>query len=297
MKYFASLDIGGTAVKYGVVTSDGAILTKGETATEAGKGPEVWMKKVTSAIGDMKASYPVSGICVSSTAMIDSDRGRVFFSLPQVPDYTGFEVKKYLEDKCGLVTEVENDVNSVALAESISGAGKGYDSVLSLAVGTGIGGGFTVKGKLLRGHTFSACEVGYIKVDGGTLESMGSTSALCRRIEKYKGDETFSWNGRRVIAEALKGDSDALRALDIMTSSIADGLVSLSYILNPAVIVLGGGIMKNTFLVDEIRSKYRLSINPLIGERTEVVKAVYDNDAGLLGAFYHFAEKHPEVLQ
>lgn len=297
MKYFASLDIGGTAVKYGVVTSDGAILTKGETATEAGKGPEVWMKKVTSAIGDMKASYPVGGICVSSTAMIDSDRGRVFFSLPQVPDYTGFEVKKYLEDKCGLVTEVENDVNSVALAESISGAGKGYDSVLSLAVGTGIGGGFTVKGKLLRGHTFSACEVGYIKVDGGTLESMGSTSALCRRIEKYKGDETFSWNGRRVIAEALKGDSDAFRALDIMTSSIADGLVSLSYILNPAVIVLGGGIMKNTFLVDEIRSKYRLSINPLIGERTEVVKAVYDNDAGLLGAFYHFAEKHPEVLQ
>lgn len=297
MKYFASLDIGGTAVKYGVVTSDGAILTKGETATEAGKGPEVWMKKVTSAIGDMKASYPVGGICVSSTAMIDSDRGRVFFSLPQVPDYTGFEVKKYLEDKCGLVTEVENDVNSVALAESISGAGKGYDSVLSLAVGTGIGGGFTVKGKLLRGHTFSACEVGYIKVDGGTLESMGSTSALCRRIEKYKGDETFSWNGKRVIAEALKGDSDALRALDIMTSSIADGLVSLSYILNPAVIVLGGGIMKNTFLVDEIRSKYRLSINPLIGERTEVVKAVYDNDAGLLGAFYHFAEKHPEVLQ
>lgn len=297
MKYFASLDIGGTAVKYGVVTSDGAILTKGETATEAGKGPEVWMKKVTSAIDDMKASYPVGGICVSSTAMIDSDRGRVFFSLPQVPDYTGFEVKKYLEDKCGLVTEVENDVNSVALAESISGAGKGYDSVLSLAVGTGIGGGFTVKGKLLRGHTFSACEVGYIKVDGGTLESMGSTSALCRRIEKYKGDETFSWNGRRVIAEALKGDSDALRALDIMTSSIADGLVSLSYILNPAVIVLGGGIMKNTFLVDEIRSKYRSSINPLIGERTEVVKAVYDNDAGLLGAFYHFAEKHPEALQ
>lgn len=296
MKYFASLDIGGTAVKYGVVTSDGVILTKGETATEAEKGPQVWMKNVTAAVDEMKSSYTLSGICVSSTAMIDSDRGSVFFSLPQVPDYTGFEVKKYLEDKCGLVTEVENDVNAVALAESISGAGKGYDSVLSLAVGTGIGGGFTVKGKLLRGHTFSACEVGYIKVEGGTLESMGSTSALCRRIEKYKGDETFSWNGRRVIAEAAKGDRDALRALDIMTSSIADGLVSLSYILNPAIIVLGGGIMKNTFLVDEIRNKYRLSINPLIGDRTEVVKAVYDNDAGLLGAFYHFREKHPEAL-
>lgn len=294
MKYYASIDIGGTAVKYGVVTSDGIITEKGETATEASRGPGVWMKKIAAVIEEMKSSHVLSGICVSSTAMIDSERGRVFFSLPQVPDYTGFEVKKYLETECGLTTEVENDVNAVALAESITGAGKGYDSVLSLAVGTGIGGGFTVKGKLLRGHTFSACEVGYIKVEGGTLESMGSTSALCRRVEKYKGDESFSWNGRRVIREAEKGDRDALRALDIMTGSIADGLVSLSYILNPAVIVLGGGIMKNSFLVDEIRNKYRASINPLIGERTDVVKAVYDNDAGLLGAFYHFMEKHPE---
>lgn len=297
MKYFASLDIGGTAVKYGVITSDGVLITKGETATEAAKGPRVWMKNVTAKIEEMKSSYTLSGICVSSTAMIDSGSGTVFFSLPQVPDYTGFEVKKYLEAECGLTAEVENDVNCVALAESITGAGKGYDSVLSLAVGTGIGGGFTVKGELLRGHTFSACEVGYIKVDGGTLESMGSTSALCRRIEKYKGDEASSWNGRRVVSEALKGDSDAIRALDIMTTSIAGGLVSLSYILNPAVVVLGGGIMKNTFLVDEIRNKYRSSINPLIGERTEVVKAVYDNDAGLLGALYHYREKHPEAFK
>lgn len=296
MKYFASLDIGGTAVKYGVISSDGILSEKGEMPTEAEKGPQIWMKNIARKVEEMKALHTLSGICVSSTAMIDSDRGRVFFSLPQVPDYTGFEVKSYLEKMCSLTTEVENDVNCVALAESISGAGRGYDSVLSLAVGTGIGGGFTVNGKLLRGHTFSACEVGYIKVDGGTLESMGSTSALCRRIEKYKGDEDLSWNGRRVVEEAGKGDSDALCALDVMTTSIAEGLVSLSYILNPAVIVLGGGIMKNGFLVDEIRSKYRASINPLIGERTEVVKAFYDNDAGLLGAFYHYMEKHPEAL-
>ena len=297
MKYFASLDIGGTAVKYGVVSSEGVILTPGEMPTEAAKGPDVWMKNVVSRVEEMKKEYTLSGICVSSTAMIDSERGRVFFSLPQVPSYTGFEVKRYLEEHCGLTTEVENDVNCVALAESISGAGKGYDSVLSLAVGTGIGGGFTEKGRLLRGHTFSACEVGYIKVHGGTLESMGATSALCRRVERSKNDPVFSWNGRMVIASAEKDDGDCLEALDTMTTSIADGLVTLSYILNPAVIVLGGGIMKNSFLVDEIREKYRKIINPLIGNATEIVKAKYDNEAGLLGAFYHYREKHPEEIE
>ncbi len=295
MKYFASLDIGGTAVKWGVVSSPGIILAHGEMPTEAEKGPDVWMRNVAAKVEEMKKEYTLSGICVSSTAMIDSSRGRVFFSLPQVPCYTGFEVKKYLEAHCSLTTEVENDVNCVALAESISGAGKDYDSVLSLAVGTGIGGGFTEKGKLLRGHTFSACEAGYIKVDGGTLESMGSTSALCRRVEREKNAPPFSWNGRMVIAGAEKGDEDCRKALDVMTLSIADGLVTLSYILNPAVIVLGGGIMKNSFLVDEIREKYHRMINPLIGNATEIVKAKYDNGAGLLGAYYHYAEKHPEA--
>lgn len=295
MKVYSALDIGGTAVKWGVVREDGTILESGQFPTRAEKGPECWMRDVVSAVGAMKGKYSLSGLCVSSTAMIDSGRGKVFFSLPQVPSYTGFEVKKYLERETGLVTEVENDVNCVALCESISGAGKGYSSVLSLAVGTGIGGGFTLGGKLLRGNTFSFCEAGYIRVEGGTLETMGSTTALSRRIEKMKNDPPFSWNGLRAVEEARRGDKDALEALSIMTGAIAEGMVSLSYILNPAVIVLGGGIMKNSELVDCIRDKYRSMINPLIGDRTEVVKAHYDNEAGLLGAYYHFREKHPEA--
>ncbi len=295
MSVFASLDIGGTAVKWGLVNEDGVVLSSGEFPTEAEKGPDYWMKNVVKKVEEMKASSPLSGLCVSSTAMIDSTEGKVFFSLPQVPRYTGFEIKKYLEKETGLRTEVENDVNCVALAESISGAGKGYSSVLSLAVGTGIGGGFTQDGRLLRGHTFSFCEVGYIKVEGGTLESMGSTTALCRRVEKMKNDPPFSWNGRRVVREAKNGDKDALSSLSVMTSSIADGLVTLSYILNPAVIVLGGGIMKNEKIVDEIRDKYRALINPLIGNATDINKAFYDNNAGLIGAYYHFREKHPEI--
>lgn len=295
MKFFASIDIGGTAIKYGLINSDGIILKKGKMPTEAEKGPELWMKNVVRKIKEMQAEYDLSGIAVSSTAMIDSDNGRVVFSLPQVPLYTGFEVKKYLEANCSLITEVENDVNCVALAESISGAGKGYKSVLSLAIGTGIGGGFTESGHLLRGNTFSACEVGYIKVSGGTLESVGSTSALSRRVAQYKHSTPDLWNGMKIEEEAKMSDKDCIKALGIMTDAISEGLVSLSYILNPSIIVLGGGVMKMEGLVDAIKDKYSKSINPLIGNSTKIAKAHYDNDAGLIGAYYHFKEKHPEM--
>lgn len=295
MKYYAAVDIGGTAIKYGVISSVQEIVYKAQMPTHAEKGPNVWMKEVAKVINQMKDSYALSGICVSSTAMIDSTNGKVFFSLPQVPDYTGFEVKKYLETECNLVTEVENDVNCVALAESISGSGKGYSSVLCLAIGTGIGGGFTEKGHLLRGATFSACEVGYIKVGNSDLEHLGSTTALCRRVESYKGDKPFSWDGLRVFNEARKGDEDCIKAIDIMASSIAQGLASLSYILNPSVIVLGGGIMNEKELLDKIKNYFSSLINPLIAQNTAIVGATYKNDAGLVGAYYHFKEKHPEL--
>lgn len=294
-RYYAAVDIGGTAIKYGVISSDAQIVFKSTMPTNAEKGPNFWMNNVAQAIIEMEQEYILQGICVSSTAMIDSTNGKVFFSLPQVPDYTGFEVKKYLEDKCNLVTEVENDVNCVALAESVSGSGKGYPSVLCLAIGTGIGGGFTENNHLLRGATFSACEVGYIRVGDSDLEHLGSTTALCRRVEGYKGDKPFSWDGLRVFNEARKGDEDCIKAIDIMALSIAQALVSLSYILNPSVIVLGGGIMNEKELLDKTRSYFNSHINPLIAQNTKIVGATYKNDAGLVGAYYHFKEKHPEL--
>ena len=295
MKYIAAFDIGGTAIKYGIINSDGIILESSVMPTEAELGPEVWMEKIVSRVKEMEARYTLSGVAISSTAMIDSDSGKVFFSLPQLPRYTGFDIKGFLEERCNLPVTVENDVNSVALAESISGAGKGYSSVLSIAIGTGVGGGFTENAKLLRGNTFSACEVGYIKVSDGTLESLGSARALSRRVESYKNAPAGSWNGYMIEEGVKSGDADSIKALNITVNAIAEGLVTLSYILNPAVIVLGGGIIKMEGLVSMIRERYLTLINPLIGSRTKIVKAQYDNEAGMLGAYYNFKEKHPEM--
>ncbi len=296
MRYFAVFDIGGTAIKHGIVNEEGTILERYEMPTEAQKGPEIWLENIVKKVEEFKTRYTLSGIALSSTAMIDADKGRVVFARPEtMPGYTGFDVKGFLQARCGLTVEVENDVNCVALAESISGAGKGYDSVLSLAIGTGVGGGFTEKGKLLRGNTYSACEAGYVRVSGGDFEHLGSTGALVRRVEAAKHAEKGTWNGYLIEKAAKEGDEDCIKSFEVMVNAIAEGLETFSYILNPACIVLGGGIMKMEGLVDRIRARYSELINPLIGEKTVISKAMYENEAGMLGAFYHFQEKHPEL--
>lgn len=292
MSDYACIDIGGTAIKYGVLNEKAEIQFSSSMPTGAGRGPSVWMMDVVRVVEEMKKNYDIRGIAVSSTAMINSDNGTVVFSLPQVPDYTGFDVKGFLESHCNLPCEVENDVNSMVLAESISGAGKGYPSVLGLAVGTGIGGGFTVNGKLHHGATFSACEVGYVKVGNSDLENTGSTTALCRRVEKAKGDAAGSWNGLMVFREASKGDEVCKREIEFMADSIAQGLGTLSYILNPAAIVLGGGVMEQKSLFDRVRELYPSYVKPVLAENTAVLPARYGNEAGMIGAFYHFMSKH-----
>ncbi|MCR4675717.1 MAG: ROK family protein [Sphaerochaetaceae bacterium] len=292
MPYYACIDIGGTAIKYSALNGKAEIQFSSSMPTGAERGPSVWLMDVVRVVEEMKKNYDIKGIAVSSTAMIDSEKGTVVFSLPQVPDYTGFDVKGFLERHCQLPCEVENDVNSMVLAEAVAGAGRGYESVLGLAVGTGIGGGFTLNGKLYHGATFSACELGYVKVGDSDLEHTGSTTALCRRVEKAKGDPCGSWNGLRIFECALNGDEICRREIEFMADSIAQGLGTLSYILNPAAIVLGGGVMDQRFLFDRVKELYPSYVKPVLAENTAILPAFFGNEAGMIGAFFHFKNKH-----
>ncbi len=291
MKRYACFDIGGTAIKYGVLTEKAEILSSSTMPTEAYKGPEIWMMKLVEAVKDMQSKETIEGICISSSAMIDPEKGSVVFSLPQIPDYTGFAVKAFLERHCKLPCEVENDVNCMVLAESLSGAGKGCRTVLGLAIGTGVGGGFTIDGKLLHGSSYSACEVGYIRIGDSDLEHLASTTALCRRVETLKGDPSGSWNGRKVFENAKQGDIDCQKSIDQMADNLAQGLGILSYVLNPEVIVLGGGVMAQSELIEKVRSLYPKYVKPILAEHTEIKAAFYGNEAGMIGALYHFQQK------
>ena len=149
MEQIICIDIGGTAIKYGII-ANGDVQFQKEMATEAAKGGPEIMKKVKGIVGALE-SAETAGVAISTAGMVDPDAGRIFYAAPLIPDYTGTEFKKEIEEEFSLPCEVENDVNCACLAEYESGAGRGAKMALMLTVGTGIGGCCIMDGKVLHG--------------------------------------------------------------------------------------------------------------------------------------------------
>ena len=160
MKEYICIDIGGTSIKYGMVREDGSFLTTGEMPTEAMQygGPGI-MEKAKKIVETYQAEYRPEGICVSTAGMVDCENGKITYASPLIPDYTGTEIKKTLEELYGIPCEVENDVNCAGLAEHFAGAARGSRISVCLTIGTGIGGAILIDGKVFHGFSGSGCEV------------------------------------------------------------------------------------------------------------------------------------------
>ena len=124
MKNYISIDIGGTAIKYGIISEDGRIQKKEKMATEAWKGGPAILEKVTAVAEQFREEWNPSGICISTAGMVDVERGEIFYAAPLIPNYAGTRFKEVLERRFSIPCEVENDVNCAGLAESISRSSK-----------------------------------------------------------------------------------------------------------------------------------------------------------------------------
>jgi predicted NBD/HSP70 family sugar kinase len=228
--------------------------------------------------------------------MVDTKAGSIFYSAPLIPNYAGTQFKKTLEEKFHIPCEVENDVNCAGLAESISGAAKDCDIVLCLTVGTGIGGCIVMDKKVYHGFSNSACEVGYLPMLDSDFQTLGSTKTLCERVAvaKAKEGDKSKWGGRRIFEAAQKGDWVCLREIDRMTEALGRGIATICYVVNPEIVVLGGGVMaQKDYLYPKIRKAMDTYLVSGISEKTKVRMASYENHAGMIGAFYHFKTLHP----
>lgn len=309
MDRFITIDIGGTDIKYGLMEGKTArFLEKGKRPTEAWLGGTGIVEKVLEIIS-------------SSAGMVDTGRGRIFYSGPNIPDYAGTEFKTIIEEKTGLPCEIENDVNCAGLSEAVLGAARGRDSVLCLTVGTGIGGCFVWKGDVYHGHSGSGCEIGYMNLEGGQFERLGAMSVLLRRIAEQKlqektdrdtanedtaggdkadghaagGDTTTLddvsriWTGQHIFEAAREGDPICVSEIDRMCDILGKGIANICYVLNPEVVVLGGGVMaQKEYLYPRIRSALDRYLIPSIAQETELTMARQGNDAGMIGAYLHF---------
>lgn len=294
MKEYICIDIGGTSIKYGMIQENGSFLTTGEVPTEAQTygGPGI-MKKIIKITEDLQTKYHPEGICISTAGMVDCEQGRITYASPLIPDYTGTEIKKTLEELFSLPCEVENDVNCAGLAEAFAGASKGCDISLCLTVGTGIGGAIVIDGKVFHGFSGSGCEIGYMHLPGGEFQDLGASSVLVKRTAEFKNISPDTIDGKYVFENAKKGDADCIRAIDEMVDVLGMGIANICYVLNPEVVVLGGGIMaQKEYLNEKLQNSLKKYLIPSVAQHTRLDFAQNQNQAGMLGAFYHFKGKH-----
>lgn len=298
MKTYASIDIGGTAIKYGLVDEAGAILKRFECETRAEQGGPGILRRAAKLVRELSGEADISGICISTAGMVDVEKGEIFYAAPLIPDYAGTRFKETMEQTFGLPCEVENDVNCAGLAEASSGAAKGSSVAVCLTVGTGIGGCIILDGRVFRGFSNSACEVGYMQMLGSDFQTLGAGSILSKKVAQEKGENLKKWSGRRIFAAARKGDPVCIRAIDRMAEVLGMGIANICCVLNPQIVVLGGGIMaQEDILKPKIRACLDRYLVSSIAKKTNLVMAEYKNDAGMVGALYHFKNMQAERKQ
>ncbi len=291
MNRFICIDVGGTSIKYGLSNEIGEFIDKGSVDTEAlEKGGPGILEKIKTISKKYIEDNDIDGICISTAGMVDSKKGKVVYALEHlIPEYTGMEIKREVEKEFNIRCEVENDVNCAGLGETWLGAGKNAKSSVCLTVGTGIGGCVILDNKLIHGFSNSAGEIGYMNINGKSLQDLASISSLVRKIAKIKNISQQDIDGKIIFDMAKNNDKDCLNEIDNMVKSLAIGIANICYLINPEVLILGGGIMaQEEFLKPRIDKALKEILVPRIYENTKIEFAKRQNDAGMIGALYNF---------
>ena len=277
-----AIDIGGTMIKYGLVSSDGKILSTNKIKTEASKGLNNILNKIDNIFKGYKENNPV-GIAVSGTGQINGMIGKVIGGNPIIPNWIGTNLVKILEEKYNLPAVLENDVNCVALGEKWIGAGKDLSNFICLTIGTGIGGGIILNNQLFRGENFVAGEFGHTLIKKGEFEQFASTTALIRLVKEKTGKIL---NGKEIFDLEKKEIVEYQEVISEWIENLTDGLSSIVYCFNPANIILGGGA-----LINRIKNSLFKKIGSQFKEKLNIIQAKLGNNAGMIGASYLLLEK------
>ncbi|AQS54252.1 Beta-glucoside kinase [Jeotgalibaca dankookensis] len=293
MKILA-LDIGGTAIKYGVfdstTTKIGNVLEKETPRSET---TNYIMETVIKIVKEVKETHDIQGIAVSTAGVVDPQTGHIVFAGPTIPNYTNTAIKQTIEETFHIPCEVENDVNCAALGEWWQGAGQGSESLVCVTIGTGVGGAVILNGALWHGSAFSAGEIGYLPISNGkALQDEASATALVAAYSDLSGIPREDLNGKIIFEHAKAGEEKAIKAIDNMLTALNQGLLAVTYLISPDTIIIGGGVaVQKEYLEEKIASKLKKGLVSTRMLPEEIKCAELGNSAGMLGAVYHFQQK------
>jgi glucokinase len=296
------VDLGATKIAAGVVSPEGEVLSRVRYPTVNSRGG--LLETLTQAISKVGDGFEVDRVCLGVPGLILAQENKVVFS-PNLRAIEGILLKDELEPRIGLPVTVENDNNAAAWGEFRFGAGSEAKHLLFVGLGTGIGGGIIIHGQLLRGAQGAGGELGHVTVQAtgprcacgnrGCLEVFASGTAIGRRAREIANERPNSALGklaaeRKVLGEdvtdlAREGDEAALSVLEEAGWWLGTGLAGFVNILNPEVVVVGGGAMEaGELILKAARREIQLHSRSPSRELGEVKEATLGPEAGVLGA-------------
>jgi glucokinase len=316
------IDLGGTNIKAAVVDRDGNILHRHEQPTAAARGPGPVLDDLADIVRRLSSSPPqgvspgdskhlplppgegrgegtidrVIGIGLATPGPLDLREGRIVLTA-NLPGWKDVPIRNALREKTGLPVTLENDANAAAFGEYRAGAGRGDDHLVMLTLGTGVGAGVILNGRILHGHFDNAAELGHmiVVVDGlpcpcgqrGCLEQYASANAIVRRVADLNRDRygAVPRSAEDVAKAAADGDSICERVWDEACLYLAIACVNIQHVYNPSKIVLGGGLSNaGAQLLDRVNAHFRKHTWSLHADAPEIVLAQLGPDAGVIGA-------------
>ncbi len=303
-KYCFGVDIGGTALKLGLFTVDGELLEKWEIPTsKEDNGNQVIPDIAKAVLGKMAErgieKSDVAGIGYGAPAPITAD-GYVAWSANI--GWKEKHVSKELSDLTGLKVIGGNDVNTAGLGEYWKGAAQGYQNVVMITLGTGVGGAIIVDGKAIIGATGGGGEVGHIHVDDnckvpcgcgayGCLEQFGSATGVVRLAAELLKDESrasvlrgCNLSAKAVFDAVKEGDALAMEVAEMFGEAIGRGMAAVVAVADPEVFIVGGGVSKaGPVVLEYITKYYKKYAYPAVRDK-KFELASLGNDAGIYGA-------------
>ena len=304
-KYVIGVDLGGTKISTAISTIEGNILANVVLPTKAEEGEVAVLGRIIQSIdevivGSSTSIDEVEAIGIGSPGPLDAKKG-IIITTPNLP-FKDYNLVQPLKEKYNIPVYLDNDANAAAIGEYMFGAGKGKESIIYFTVSTGVGGGAVLDGKVYRGHTSNALEIGHTTVDPngprcncgnlGCLEAMSSGTAIAK-----KGKEAVSTNvetslkkydtitSYEVFKEAEAGDEVAKDIIDNALTYLGIGVANAIATFDPEMIIIGGGVSKAGDIVfDTVEKVVNKRCFKSMAESCEIVPAGLGSDAGVVGA-------------
>lgn len=305
--YYIGIDLGGTNIKGALVNEAGEILREESRSTRAALGAETVCDGIAAVITALaEGTDAIGGVGIGCPGTVDDASGRVVYA-PNL-GWRDFDLRAAVKERTGFALRLGNDANAAALAETLVGCAKGAQSAVIVTLGTGVGGGVVLGGRLLTGCTGTASEPGHMVIHSGgekcacgregCLEAYASATALIRETKRAMAaqpqsllhtvaEENGTVDGRTAFAAAQRGDAAARAVVERYTDDLACGLANLVNIFFPEVIALSGGIAEQgEALLGPLRERVRsLSYaSDCAARHTRIERCTLGYRAGVIGA-------------